>query len=275
MNRPNWKTNIAVFCLLISFITPARAADDLSTRDWSVNDMRPLPSYAPSNVEVETLVNRLIDADWNMPLCSFKFIDVYDGQYRLIALLDVNGRHNCEKLVVVEKSGAHFNIVNNFQVLGVDNVNDLLQDVDNDRSPEIVVTQGWSRPENGSCRATWQKIYKWHDGRFIDESASFLNYYKERRVQLTAALLHDPDSLCHQMEIDKIDRLLGQPTAGFDRAAAMMKSADESMRRKAATIFADIGDGPSKKNLALLAKDSDPLTAKSAQLYIDEPEPKE
>ncbi len=51
-----------------------------------------------------------------------------------------------------------------------------------------------------------------------------------------------------------------------------MKSPDESLRRrKAAAVFADIADAASKKNLALLAKDHDPLTAKSAQMYLDAP----
>jgi hypothetical protein len=260
---------ILIGFLFLCFVTPALADDDLSSRDWSVNELRPLASYPPSNGEIENFVNKLIDADWNMPLCSFKFVDVFDGVFRLVALLDVNGRHNCSKLVVVEKSAAHFNIVNNIEAISNGIVTDMLQDVDNDNSPELIVTQAWSRPERGVCLATWQHIYKWHEGKFTDQSASFPNYYKDRRNQLVKSLAHDADFVCHQMEIDKISRMLGAPAAGFDRAVAWTKDPDESLRRKAATVFADIGDAASKKNLALLAKDSDPLTAKSAQMYLD------
>jgi hypothetical protein len=145
----------------------------------------------------------------------------------------------------------------------------MLQDLDNDNSPELVITQAWSRPERGACLATWRHIYKWHDGKFTDQSASFPKYYKDLRDQLVKSLAHDPDVICHQMEVDKISRLLGAPTAGFVRAEMWIQDPNGSLRRKAATVFADIGDAPSKKNLALMAKDSDPLTAQSAQMYLD------
>ncbi len=69
-----------------------------------VNELHSVVNYSPTNGEVENFVNKLIDADWNMHLCSFKFIDVFDGNYRLVASLDVNGRHACNKLVVIEKT---------------------------------------------------------------------------------------------------------------------------------------------------------------------------
>ncbi|MGE3622873.1 MAG: hypothetical protein AB7H77_03215, partial [Bdellovibrionales bacterium] len=57
--------------------------------------------------------------------------------------------------------------------------------------------------------------------------------------------------------------------AGYDRAVAWRKSTKPFDRRKAATVFADIGDESSKKNLAVLAKDADLLTAESARLYLE------
>ena len=60
------------------------------------------------------------------------------------------------------------------------------------------------------------------------------------------------------MERDNIARLQGSPKAGFDRAVGWMKDPDGSLRRKAAAVFADIGDGPSKEEFSrLVAKDAD------------------
>ncbi len=91
----------------------------------------------------------------------------------------------------------------------------MLQDMDNDHSPELIVTQSWSRPESGHCTATWQRIYKWHGDRFTDQSETFNKFYKDRRDQLIGGTeARERSFTCHQMEIDKINRLLGAPTAG-------------------------------------------------------------
>ena len=57
---------------------------------------------------------------------------------------------------MIEKSKPTFRAVNKLQVVGADNVNDMLSDVDGDRSPELVVSEPWSRKETGHCLATWQ-----------------------------------------------------------------------------------------------------------------------
>ena len=76
------------------------------------------------------------------------------------------------------------------------------------------------------------------------------------------------------MEMDKIARQQGSPKTGFDRAVGWMKDPNGSLRRKArAAVFADIGDDASKKNLALLARDDDPLTAETARMYQESPWP--
>ena len=274
---PHFLFVLAALLFLIS--VPALAFDLFNTdtsiggRDWSVDSSHSVTAYPPDNAETQKFVNEQVDSNWTMPICSYKFIDVYDGNYRLVASLDINGRHSCSEVVVIEKTNSHAVVVNKFKAVGADNVDDMLSDIDGDHSPELIITQPWTKAETGKCQATWKNIYKWERGRFTNESASFAKIYIKRISELANAASHDRDPACDQMEMDKISRLQGSPHAGFDRAVSWMKDPNGSLRRKAAAVFADIGDDASKKNLALLARDGDPLTAETARMYQESPWP--
>jgi hypothetical protein len=269
--RQALNSSCATFAALLLLIAaPALADSELAKRDWSTSSSGyELEKYPPSQAELSQLVNRTIDSSWTMGICSFKFVDVYDGTFRLVASLDTNGRHFCNRVVVIEKTGAYFHVINDFKTVMSDQVNEMLADLDKDHSPELIVTEAWSRPETGHCLATWQKIYKWRTNKFVDDSASYPAYYKNRLKDVRSMAVRESDPTCHLMEADKINRFLGNQNAGADRAAEWMKSTDASLRRKAATVFADIRSDSAKKNLILLSKDKDPLVAESAQLYID------
>jgi hypothetical protein len=74
------------------------------------------------------------------------------------------------------------------------------------------------------------------------------------------------DATCAEIESDKLDRILGaSPKAGYRRAVTWMRSADPAMRKRAARVFADIGDRVSLKRLQDLARDTDPGVAASAE----------
>jgi hypothetical protein len=275
-NMTQHKTPHILFVLagiLVLISLPALAFDlfnsdtSIRGRDWSVTASRSISAYPPTNAEVEKFINEQLDSNWTMPLCSYKFIDVYDGNYRLVASLDINGRHSCSEVVVVEKTNVHVSVINKFKAIAADNVNDMLSDIDGDNSPELIITQPWTKAETGKCQATWKHVYKWNRDRFSDESTEFNKLYKTRLRELTNSVGRDRDPTCDQMEMDKIARMQGSPRTGFDRAVGWMKDPNGSLRRKAAAVFADIGDDASKKNLALLARDNDPLTAATARMY--------
>jgi hypothetical protein len=276
-NAPLFLFGIAGLLFLISL--PAFALNLFNTdtslggRDWSIDATRSIGTYPPTDAEIVNFVNNQIDSNWTMPLCSYKFIDVYDGHYRLVASLDTNGKHNCGEVVVIDRTDTHTSVINKFKAIAADDVNDMLSDIDGDHSPELVITQPWTKAETGKCQASWKRIFKWGRGRFEDASADFAKVYKKRLNELTNAVSRDRDPTCDQMEIDKIMRLQGSPKAGFDRAVGWMKDSNGSLRRKAAAVFADIGDDASKKNLAQLARDDDPLTAETARMYEESPGP--
>ncbi len=251
--------------LLIS--APAFADDDMIVRDWSVNTAHSLDAYSPGNAEVEALVNKVLDSDWNLKVCSFKFIDpAKDGQYRLLASVDASGRHLCINIVVIGKKDGRAVLIDELMADDADDVRTITRDLNGDRRVELVLPTGWSAREGAtSCVANWLKVYAWKDGHFTDQSRSYPDIYKERLklLQNTKPELNAP---CYEMEEDRIARFLDGPAnTGFDRAAAWMASPSGSLRRKAAAVFADINDEPSKKNLAILAADNDPLVAETAK----------
>ncbi|MGE3622448.1 MAG: hypothetical protein AB7H77_01060, partial [Bdellovibrionales bacterium] len=247
----------------------ARADDDIAARDWSTTISGTVAQYPPGNGELTSFINRIVDSSYTMNVCSARFVDVYDGTYRLVASLDVNGRRACNRIVVIQKTKPAFHVINDLQAVRAGSIPDMLQDLDNDRSPELVITQAWSRAETGKCLAVWQKIYKWNGRKFADKSADYPQVYKERLKQLRTDIKYEKDPDCVQMEMDRIVRLLGTTKAGYDRAVAWRKSTKPFDRRKAATVFADIGDESSKKNLAVLAIDADLLSAESARRDLE------
>jgi len=264
---------VVFFCLGLS--APAQAADDLATRDWSVKASPSLEKNPPPPEEIRKFVNKLMNSDLNPILCSAKFVDIgHDGTYRLLASLDSGGRHFCNQLVIIAKQGSGFALLNQWKVWGVGDINAVLEDVDHDGREEVVLPQAWTIYDGAShCLAIWQKIFQWDNGKFVDRSNQFPDFYKKRREELKTGLDRNmgygPDAVCEQMEMDKISRFLSiEPHAGFARAMDWAGGHDASLKRKAAAVFADIGNEESREALGKLATDEDPLVAETARLYM-------
>jgi hypothetical protein len=257
----------------------AQTGGDLTMRDWSTDSVQSLEKHPPTASDVEKLVNQTtgqsLDSDQTMALCSYKFVDfAKDGIFRLIASLDVNGRHFCNNVVVIGKSGEHFDLLNNWNVWKMDDVNAALYDLNNDQHRELILSDDWSNYEGTKCVATWQKVYQWRNGKLTDNSATFPKFYKARLKTLRTQIPHESDPTCDEMESDKILRYLGfSSKSGFARAMTWMKDPDESLRRKAVAVFADINDDASRKALAILKNDADPSVAAYAKFHQGLPIP--
>jgi len=257
-----------LLAVLLLIATPALAEDDLMARDWSVNTPHSLDAYSPGNTEVGALVNKVLDSDWNLRVCSYKFVDpARDGQYRLVASVDASGRHLCINVVVIGKKDGRAVLIDELMADDVDDVKTVIHDLNGDRHVELVLPTGWTAREGAnSCIANWLKVYAWKEGHFVDQSRSYPDIYKVRLKALEESRLDAFNEPCAEMEEDRIARFQGGPAnTGFDRAAAWMADPSGSLRRKAAAVFADINDEASKKNLAILAADNDPLVAETAK----------
>src|ERR1700678_1560640 len=116
MTKPVYVVAIGFF-LLMGLAAPACGADDLAARDWSVKAKSPLDKNPPAPEDVRAFVNKILKADMNPALCSFKFLDIAkDGVYRLAVSLDASGRHLCNELVVIGKKDSGFAVINHWKV---------------------------------------------------------------------------------------------------------------------------------------------------------------
>jgi hypothetical protein len=250
---------------LILLCAPALAAD-LSSRDWTATATKSLTSE-----DINKIITKALGADWTVKVCNFRFDDLaHDGSLRLVAAFDGSGYHTCNRVIVIEKNGAHFVKVNDWQTRLAQKIQNILGDFDGDGHPEIIIPETWSKYEPGRCIAMWQKLYRWEDGRFVNHSMDYPQLYQARQKELAALIPRLRDSTCEQMERDKISRFLGlSPSAGYKQALIWMQDSQGFMRRKAAAVFADINDGESRKNLATLKDDRDALVAETARGYLE------
>jgi hypothetical protein len=217
----------------------------------------------------------LLDKVWHLPtraaeggvtVCSAAEVDLDgDGRLELIASVDYSGRRFCNTLAVVEKGRSSVPLVSD--TWGMDNVRKSLKR-DADGSLMLVVPTGFTDYEGAECMTLWRRLFKLQHGALVDVSASYPDFYTSRKREVDAAIAKmDPTkATCALIESDKLDRFLGaSPAAGYKRAVRWMRSSDPAMRKRAARVFADIGDAGSLANLQKLARDTDAAVAVSAQ----------
>ena len=220
----------------------------------------------------------LLDKLWHLPprasqggvtVCSAAEADLDgDGRPDLIASVDYSGRGFCNTLAVVEK-GSSQSVPQVTDTWGMDDVRDAIRR-NEDGSLMLVVPTAFTDYEGAECMAVWQRLFRLQHGALVDVSTSHPDFYKARKREVDATIAkmdqEKADTSCALIESDKLDRFLGaSPTAGYARALAWMRSADPAMRRRAARVFADIGDTVSMANLQGLSRDTDPAVAASAQ----------
>jgi hypothetical protein len=238
------------------------------------------PSQAATSASVTSpkMAEALLDKLWHLPprasqggvtVCSAAEADLDgDGQPDLVASIDYSGRGFCNTLAVVEK-GSSQSVPQVTDAWGLDDVRNAIKP-NTDGSLMLVVPTAFTDYEGAECMAVWQRLFRLQHGALVDVSTSHLDFYQARKREVEAAIARmdqeQADTSCELIESDKLDRFLGaSPTAGYARALAWMRSADPAMRKRAARVFADIGDTVSMANLQGLSRDTDPAVAASAQ----------
>ena len=74
---------------------------------------------------------------------------------------------------------------------------------------------------------------------------------------------------CSIVAADKLRRRLGvDPRAGAGIAEQWKNDPDVKLRRKAVTVFEDIGDEDAKRHLTILSRDSDSIVADMARMAL-------
>ena len=113
-------------------------------------------------------------------------------------------------------------------------------------------------------------VYQCSDDACTDASTRFGSFYLDRVQELNERLQQLNEKVasienasrsqrpCLLMERDKILRMIGTDRhAGLSVAEQWTRSADPYLRKKAAAVFADIGDEAAQRGLEALSKDVD------------------
>jgi hypothetical protein len=249
-------------------------------RDWNIMVSQLHTDKPPSDAQIKSFVLAMIGAQPDEEsVCSAGFFQISESDSEsLVASIDVNGRHYCNDVEVIHNSASGLTIQGIFAWY-VNDVNDIVRDPDKNGKNVLIIPAGLSGYEGGAnCIATWGQIYVLKSGTLVNRSAAFKDYYKESFDSLNAKILkaktddvdqHSDNTICLQMEADKIARFLGtSANAGKDRAMDWVNSGDGSLRRKGFGVLADIGDQQSIEVLQRYATDSDPNVAADAERVL-------
>jgi hypothetical protein len=240
-----------LFCLVMCAL-PAQGQQQPIESSWAIG------SFEPSKITSAQVVGLLGDRASDATICDFVFADlVGDGFYRLVVSLDYSGRRFCNELDFFSDTS---NEVHTIDVWNVERISDVL--VPSGSHWDLRVPEAITDYEGASCLAIVPYFYS-----LIGGSVAVTNTDHFREYETLLAKLNGPTTVpnaCTEVEVDKIERLLGSRTAGFSRAATWMSSSQASLRRKAVRIFQDIGDAASAKALRVLANDKDPTVSSIA-----------
>ncbi len=226
-------------------------SDSGAARTWAIGSIR-TTDLKP--VEVKALLGSEAD---DATVCDYAFADVAgDGFYRLLVSVDYSGRYWCNQLIVISNDGAR---ARQIQVWNVEHIADIV--VKSAGRETLRVPQAITDYEGAECVAVVPMFYSFPGGTLVTAAAEHAADYQDLRTKLRATV---PSDICAQIVTDKVDRLLGNKTAGFSRAKTWMKSPDPSVRRKAVRVLEDIGDTASQAALKELSGDKDPTVSTEA-----------
>jgi hypothetical protein len=176
-----------------------------------------------------------------------------DGNYELLATLDVNGRGFFNQLVIFSKAPSG-KIVD--QVIPSETIRGLekiIVDIDGNGKDELIIPThliSYSTADTYS----WPAVYRLKNGEYVEDSRDFAAYYDGKVLpglnkQISDLEAKDTTKSSSQekiaeleMERDKILRVIGrEPTAGLQQAYQWMNSSDPKLLHDAAATFQDIG----------------------------------
>jgi hypothetical protein len=224
---------------------------------WAIGSIR-TSDITPA--QVRALFDQdLVDIDAGV--CDYAFADIAgDGFYRLLVTVDSGGNRWCTNLEIIANDGTDQEI----HISNVEHIADILvKDAGRDtlRVPVPFTDYEGAR----SCTAVIPTYYRFSGEAFVTATAEHAADYQALREKLISA---PPADICSEVVADKVNRLLGDKTAGFSHARAWMESSDPSVRRKAVRVFEDIGDSASLAALKVLSADKDPVVAMEARATV-------
>lgn len=234
---------------------PDAIAVPLISRSWAIGSIRTADVNA---VQVKALLGADAD-DAGATVCDYAFADIAgDGFYRLLVSVSYSGRF-CNDLEVIANDGTAQDI----DVWEMENLTGIL--VKGTAHDDLRVPQAITDYEGTECIAVVPIFYSFSGRGFVPAPAKHTADYQVLQAELRSI---PPADVCAQIVADKVDRLLGDKTAGFSHAKTWMASSDPSLRSKAVRVFEDIGDSDSKAALKILAADKDDIVSFGARVAL-------
>jgi hypothetical protein len=233
---------------------PGSAGAPVISGSWAIGSIR-TADVKPAQVKALLGPDA---AEVGATVCDYAFADIAgDGFYRLLVSVDYSGRRWCNQIEVFANDVAP---PQDIHAWNVEKIVDTL--VKNAGHETLRVPQAITDYEGTHCIAIVPIYYSFSGSAFVTATAEHAADYQALRENLHLAA---PADICSEVVADKVDRLLGDKTAGFSHAKAWMESSDPSVRRKAVRVFEDIDDSASVAALKVLSNDKDPVVSMEAR----------
>ncbi|HLW69964.1 MAG TPA: hypothetical protein VKS22_05020 [Candidatus Binataceae bacterium] len=248
---------------------PTSVPSPLSSYNWSTSASPSLAANPPPIDTVRTFITNLGSTEGMV--CAIKFANFRNsGNLTLIA-----GHCASSDIDIVDLTSAGFqwNALDAALPDASDDVTSGVQDLLGNGTSELVVHAYLAYPQvYGYCTTVWPVVYAWSGGSYANVSTQpqYAPFYQSQLAALQAQLAASP-STCLQAEVDKIQRVLGNPAAGLGDATTWAVSANLGDQMLAAQILGDIGTSGALTVLQTLAGNSDPYMADVAQRFVENP----
>jgi hypothetical protein len=249
---------------------PTGSKPELATMAWDDSNIEYLRSMKDPTVEGDSEVVKFVCYEdtitdvrrWYGETCGMSDFDWVDlagnRQYSLVIVsyrstdphnwLRIYDRDSSGKIGKQQFDGYHLRLAGIAKGKGGPfRIYTPLHDLNGDGKIELVILDALDTPDPTGrfhALALWPKVYSLKNGKYVESSREFANFYDTQvlpRLNLTAK---DPEQLAAvEMARDKILRVLGRdPAAGERQARQWMTSPDLYLRHDAVVVFRDMGD---------------------------------
>lgn len=253
-------------CLALTLtLTGSAFAADIAAIPWNQSNIAALRSFSKADLLAFFNEERRKAGVVPEPLTAaeigqFEWADLAgNGQYQLVLTLS----EPCSHAVDIEKRDASGKVATAQIIGGFADLKTGIRDLNGDGRNELII----ERPlVEYSCAAiaTWTAIYRFENGKYVEASRDFPQFYDEQVLPKLEARIADDQSKPAQgyrhlvaaaiLARDKILRVLGRnPTAGLNQAHKWMNTDDPYLLLDAKVTLKEIGGHQKEVEAAELA----------------------
>lgn len=211
--------------------------------------------------------------DVNLTVGDFRKVDLDgDGLPELVATVDYSGREFYNTLAVVWE-GPEGDRLQTISVWNMKSLDGAIQDLDGDRTQEILVSEPLTPYVGIRPLAVWTSVRSLADKEYSESSSNFRAYYDQAVIpELRRDLMHFRQTGdTHRAEatevaLFKVLQTVGEePEAGLKRALSWSGESDPLSRLYAVAVLVDIDNAEAREAVRRMAQDDDDEVASFAR----------